>query len=585
MREYENLGFYPENVKTDFSNDIHGICHDENYWYVSHESSIQIVPFGGLDKDLKYVERKQPFGSSIGLLLSKDVYKYYQSNSSTNPVGLKVDGVCFGDIDCYKGYLFVPVFVKNGDEIVDTKILVFSIKTFDCVCCETLCKLDNVKFKKMAWCAINPQDDCLYTSDSILSSSFDGCKSPVMAFKINFENLEKRKYPVFSCVDKNGIALKRKVKTNTNNLEIVPCEFGSEIQAGCFDPFDTLYLCSDSASCQEYGAVSAFTLQRELESTVDKFIRDRAYFIWEEKGRPLQSESDKKKDWFDAVWQINAMVQSGLKKYDGPAYAGLSYEKNGDLDSMNHALVMRTFDEDPFEKVRGISYWDNRRFTNDSDDGLGNRYGNLHVLKIKTGVASTYSMQNFSLRNFETVYEIINYDPKTLKIKYNKVSNRWAIVSRDIIPVKAFETEAEAKNALPLISQFKSLVVIGRCSSNEERYDLCYDVLYERCSNLIKLDDVKKVTIHFDSIQVTHRRCVVENKWKSDCVIAFNLKEKQIFNQSYPKVYFPVHNEDVALLIKEIIMTNSNYSKYIGGYLNYILSSSNRQKDNLYWFD
>lgn len=585
MRKYENLGFSPENAKTDFCNDIHGICHDEYCWYVSQGSAIKKVPADHLNKELCYIEVKQPTITSMEFLKGRNFYKYYQSNSSTTPVGFKIDGLFFGDIDYYKGYLFVPASIKNWDSHTDSHILVFSTKTFDCVCCQPLYKKGSYRFQKMVWCAVNPQDDCLYTSDGILSSSFDGCKSPVMAFKINFENLGKKQIPVFTCVNENGIALKRKVKINTNNPEMVPYNLASGIKAGCFDPFDTLYLYSDSGSRQEHDGVTAFILQRELESTVDKFIRDRAYFIWEEKGRPLQSDDEKKQDWNEAIWQIGAVVQSGLKKYDGPAYAGYACVKNENSDSTDQSLIDLSLNGKQKEEVGGIIYWDNRCYISNADSGFNHKSGNLHILKWKNDNESSFSMQNFALKNFETLYEVISYNPESLEIRYNKVSNRWVIVSRKYIPVKAFDSESEARNALPVFSQFKSLVIIGRCGSNEETHDLIYDFLSERCSKSVDLKSVKREIVHFDSFQVEKMCCIAENKWKSDYAFVMELCNCQKFNEKHQIISLPIHNEDVAPLIKDIIMLESSYSKQNGGYLNYILSSSNRQKDNLYWFD
>ena len=581
MRNYEKLGLSPEKLHTD----IRGICHDEKHWYVSLESSIIKIPAGKLNDVVSFINKVLTNRQLVKSLDGHNLFKLNQTSISSNPVGVSLEGICFGDIDCYKGYLFVPTYVKKGDVVSSPKIFVFSTKTFDCVCCETLYKHGHTPFQKINWCAVNSQDECLYTSDSIVSLSFDGCKSPVMAYKINFDNIAKKSGSVFSCVNDKGVALKRKVGINTNNPDYTPYNIASEIKAGCFDPFDTLYLCSGSGSNQEHDGITAFALQREIESTVDQFIRDRAYYIWVEKGRPIQSDYEKQMDWFEAVWQINAVVQSGLKKFDGPAYAGAACVKMGSSDSTDKSLIDFSLDKNHLEEIRGITYWDLRRYMSDIDIDLSSKYGNLHVLKYQNSPLPTCSMHNYVLSNFETTVEIIDYIPESLKICYNKVSNRWAIVSRDSIPVKAFETEEEAKNALPVFSLFKRLMTVGRCASNDEQHDLCYDFLCLGRSNSTYLKKVKREVIHFDSFKIEKKLCVAENKWKSDYAIVMDLSNYQNFGESYQKIVLPIHSESDGTWIRYNVFNNALYTRQKGGYLNYIKSSSNRQKDNLYWFD
>lgn len=636
MRKYENLGCSPKNVESDLSNGIYGICHDEENWYVSQGSAVKKVPANSLDADLNYVEKKEYVDYHMGLPNGLDLYKYYRTDSDKNPVGFRLKSTIygcqsfFGDLDCFNGYLFIPHYVKKGNEIVESRILVFSTDSFSYMGCQTLYKKDNWRFHKVTWCAVNPIDQCLYTSDSYVSDSFEGASSPVLAFKIDFNNIKFRRGEFFSCINKNGIKLERKV--NVNSKEKVPYLLDAEVRGGCFDPFDTLYLStnsyqedyirnkayylwkdkgspiqSDVASISDWlkateqiatdvengirerEGVTAFALEREKTTSDDEYIQKTAYYIWKSKGSPVyQSEEGRKQDWLNAIGQISFAIQSGMAKADGAAYAGVAYVKTGVSRFTDDSIIDFTFNEKRQEEPKGITYWDYRRYLIDGDKGSAWYDGCLHVVKLKkqgvlTG-ANSFSLQNFALKNIETISPILNYDPKNLKIGQNQATGRYVVMDSST-SIKEFATYSEAKNALPVFAQFTSILLMGRCASNEKQYDLCYDILYDRVPNSYKskLNGVKFETTHFDSFRVECDRNIVENKWNSDYVIVFD--QQNVEDETYQSLVLPVHNTGLTALIDDIISNKSQFSKEKGGNFNYIKSSSNRQRDNLYWFD
>jgi len=627
MRRYENIGFCPKNVNNDFSNGIRGICHDENYWYIAQGSTIKAVPINSLNKDLNYVLK---FDNTVLCPIFCDAqkrnltfYKYVKPNSSI-PSGIKIENVSFGDIDCYKGYIFAPITsVKN----FDTQILIISTRTFDCVSCEILYKKDATPFQKLNWCAVNPLDECLYVSDAYVSTSFEGPSSPVMAFKINFDNIEKQSGTVFSCVNRNGIKLERKVKLNSEERK--PYILDAEVRGGCFDPFDTLYLTTNSnqddyirnkayylwlekgcpiqsiaaskkdwldanseienateAGRPEREGITAFELDRVDISTNEQHIRETAYYLWVAKGRPYQSEEERKKDWAKAIKQVKDTVRSGISKSDGAAFSAVAFVKAGMANYTDDSIIDFSFDDGHLEEPAGITYWDLRRYSKENELGNAWNDGCLHALKLKkTSSASTsFSLQNYVLRNLETTSIVLKYKPYLLTIVKNTASNRYFIMNQSE-PIKEFATYSEASVALKILKNYKSIILMGRCASNEEEYDLCYDVLYERVSEQSEIKDVKYETVHFDCFHVDNLHNVVENKWKSDYEVVLELNDYAKFNESYQRIALPVHNNSVGSLIEDIIANHSSYTNEKGGRLNYIKSSSNRQRDMLYWFD
>lgn len=600
-RIYENLGLSPKKVATNFSNDIQGICHDENQWYVSHGAgsleyeniiggrnfgAIHAVPVGYLGKEIKCTEEKQPEGCMVysnGVLENHRFYKYYDTITKS-PIGIKVGEIHFGDIDYYKGYIFVPVYQNGKEGDVDAQILVFSTKTFDCVWQEVLSK-NNGHFQKHAWCAVNPLDGCLYTSDGHVSSSFDEGSSPVLAYKINFENLEKKRYPVFTCVNKKGIDLRRCTNYRTNpNTE--PYSLDAGMQGGCFDNFDTLYLSSGFGSHQKNDGITAFMLLRDNENSMNEFIQKRAYYIWQEKGCPWQTEEEKRKDWLNATWQICSAFQSGLLKFDGAAVTGLACTKEYSADS----AIDFSFDGDAKvypEEPEGLTYWDLRKYVKKdkvNEDWLN---GTLHAIKLHNNDDSlltgndTYSMQNYVIRKLESPLENITYNPARLTIEYNPISKRWTVLSEEFNPIKEFETKQEAENALLVMRQFKSMKRIGRCSSNEANHDFSYDFLQERVQNSVNTKNVQKESVHFDDLRIDDKTNVATYIWESDYAVLMQLSHFNKFGETYQSLSLPINNNADGTLIGLIYTLIRKEDNYI----NCIKSSSRRIKDNLYWFE
>lgn len=519
----------PNNVKTNFSNDIQGICHDNEAWYISHGAGKDLFDRNhgtihkifinqSLSKDVSAKEGPAETCTvyNHGILENRRISKYY--NDKNDIVGVKVGDIHMGDIDCFNGYIFVPVYQSGTDGSADAQILIFSTKNLDFIWSEILYKKTNTPFHGLAWCAINPNDGCLYTSDSRIRNEFDGSNSPLMAFKINFENLKDRKGPVFTNVTPNGIPLKMP-DGSTFLLK-------AGMQGGCFDPYDNIYLVSGFEEHKANDGVVAFKLNRVLDSVKEKYIQTRAYFIWKEKNCPMQSEADRQKDWNEAKWQIEGAINSGLLRFEEtPKYAEayLRQNKKGILVS----AIDYSFDgESPNiypEEPEGITYWDTRSL--DKENKYNYCKSTLHVLKLtnngsKLLVKDTYSLVNYNITNIDTRNITIKYNPHSLEVKKNPLTNRWTIVSNGTIPVKDFKTETIANEALSVLKQFYELEIIGDTNSTSNTIELGQALLKSPiqsstsqnfASFIFEYDDLDIFGIDLESTEPENNEIITQN--------------------------------------------------------------------------
>lgn len=505
----------PSNVRTNYSNDVQGICHDDNYFYVSHgagggdgrnHGTIHRVNKYSLGKVAKCTERKlnDCIVFNNGKTEYRRFYKYY--NDANEPMGLKVGDIHMGDIDCYRGYLFVPIYQNGDDGSADAQILIFSTKTFDCVWQEILYKQPNQKFDKLAWCAINPKDECLYTSESNISNSFSNGKTPLMAFKINFDNLEKKQGPVFTNVTPNGIKLQ--MPDGSDFL----MEGG--LQGGCFDTFDTIYICSGFMKGRKRNdGVFPFKLNRNLDSVMFKYIQDRAYYIWQRKGCPIQSNTDSLKDWQEAQWQIEDSIRFGkLRHCEVPvsATACMYKDDNGDLTSpidFSFDSANLIFPEEP----EGITYWDLRKYS--FDENLPEYiYSTLHVQRLTNNAKGikkdSFSLLNYNINSMDTTDIVINYNPKTLEIRDNPITSFWTIVSDGYIPVANFTSKDVAKTALKILSQFKQLIIVGEADLPQDEYDISQRftdnglMLLRNPIGIVNMSSLANFTFDYEEVKV-----------------------------------------------------------------------------------
>ena len=188
-----------ESHKAKWTEDFQGMTTDGWYWYLTNGHG-----FGKLRKTP--VEKK--IGTdAVGDVKCKDDYHY-------------------GDLDYYNGYLFLPVYERVPHAqiwIIDANSMA---DDFDARI--DLLKPDGSYIEQLAWCAINPNDGRLYTSEN-------NDLYALYSYEIHLENLHSNR-PVFQ--NPRVVELR--------NYGDTPFESGVAIkesmQGGCFDYYNNLYL-------------------------------------------------------------------------------------------------------------------------------------------------------------------------------------------------------------------------------------------------------------------------------------------------------------------------------------------------------
>lgn len=199
---YTYLFNYPSDREMGWSHELQGVCHDDNNWFFTQNGNIWKFP---LSHDLnKQVKKPSDFSGVI-----KNSYGGYR----------------LGDCDCYGGYLFVPVSLDGSPYIAvfDASNLSYIAKT----------RLDKFgkKFSLVHWCAINPKDGLLYTSDHNVGNDFTDDTSPVMVYEIDFEKIRDR--------SDNFLVYKTFLRLYNATGDRLSRDF---VQGGCFDNENHLHI-------------------------------------------------------------------------------------------------------------------------------------------------------------------------------------------------------------------------------------------------------------------------------------------------------------------------------------------------------
>ena len=181
MLEYKYLGNYPNGKETPWSNKCQGVTHDGQFWYITQTLQLWKIP---ISTDLVFT--KQPAETIVHLL----------------PQSLRDEGYNhFGDLDFWEGYLFISL--ENKSKKRPPSIVLWDTQKFEY--CSTA-KLPSPKKKDIPWCAVNPLEGTLFTSDF-------KCKAELFEYDFNIsknKKLELKYLRTIPLYDKNGLPIKIK---------------------------------------------------------------------------------------------------------------------------------------------------------------------------------------------------------------------------------------------------------------------------------------------------------------------------------------------------------------------------------------
>ncbi len=140
---YKYLGDYPRKERTQWREDLQGVTHDRDHWFFTQQNRLWRIP---VTHDL--CEPLDEHKNSVGI-----------------PGPLRPNYDHFGDLDHRDGFLFIPL-TPNPPIIA-----VFRASDLAYIGCSPLAsdaKAGNVQ-NDAGWCAVNPRNGDLYTSNKYVS--------------------------------------------------------------------------------------------------------------------------------------------------------------------------------------------------------------------------------------------------------------------------------------------------------------------------------------------------------------------------------------------------------------------------------
>jgi len=141
---YDFLGDYPRNREPGWSSDCQGLAHDAGNWFVTQMARIWKFP---VTEDLnRDAPRADPARGIVTAALPRHLRDLGYDH--------------FGDPDCQGNHLLVPL--EQSGERRFPRIVVFDTSTLSYV---TDTEIESTQGKHAPWCAVNPFDHRLYSSD------------------------------------------------------------------------------------------------------------------------------------------------------------------------------------------------------------------------------------------------------------------------------------------------------------------------------------------------------------------------------------------------------------------------------------
>jgi hypothetical protein len=292
FRYYVHTSNYPSDRQLRWTEEIQGVAHDEQNWFISQVNGIWKIPASyDLGRDIP--EQFEDIGISHAPFASG--------------IGERYDHI--GDIDCFGGYIFVPVEDNERDVEVPgmppklypqlpAKVAVYAASTLAFVGSAEL-----QQGRAAPWIAVNPTDGRLYSSN-------DDSVGELLAYR-------------YSIVDANvEIALEMRVNLRDTDGSLL---FLDSIQGGSFSPDGTLYL-----SCEQKG------------------ISTRGIHIFSmPDGTKLNHVFAETDSWFQIDKEIQGMTYWSLEQRNTPKISGELHmmELNNDWPSRDNVHAFWHFRE------------------------------------------------------------------------------------------------------------------------------------------------------------------------------------------------------------------------------------------------
>jgi len=254
---YKYIKQWPKDRENGWSHELNGVCHDDDNWYFTQN---------GKPASLKSKEYGVLWKFPINHRLADKVTTANPAKGILNYDTSKIKGgkkLHYGDLDYYNGYLFVPV-TGGGNPFIQ----VFTAKDLIPVTTQVLKRPDGKYFDSIAWCAINPKDGRLYTSDRHISHNFQSSdKTPFLVYDIDFLKIKER--------NTNFLTFNTAIIPTTSDGKVLDYDY---IQGGCFDFENHLHTTNGSYTgiskkyCNSKGGIFVF----QMPNVINKGVIDTA---------------------------------------------------------------------------------------------------------------------------------------------------------------------------------------------------------------------------------------------------------------------------------------------------------------------
>lgn len=234
---YSYIRQWPKDRENGWSDELQGVCHDNSNWFFAQNGNLWKFPLSHNINDTCKKENR-----------SKGIYK--------NAYGYRL-----GDIDYYGGYLFVPV---TGDGT--PYIAVFNAADLTFVTKQRIERFGSC-FGSVHWCAVNPLDGRLYTSDMNLSNDVRCDTSPIIVYNIDLSRIRAKRsdfltYTTFILIyNASGVRMTREY-----------------MQGGCFDEKNHLHITNGEYTIKggshnysnDRGGISVFSIPEINKNSPEK---------------------------------------------------------------------------------------------------------------------------------------------------------------------------------------------------------------------------------------------------------------------------------------------------------------------------
>lgn len=508
----ENDGNYTLNFQ--------GIATDGTWWYLA----------AGADWEWYHFDMNQP-----------TIYKAPVDFSLNRGLAPCTGDVCYdlpdpknvhvGDLDCFGDYLFVAVY-KYDDGNYDTtkeyneekkkeeevkhyhgQIWILNKHTMERITTVKINKPDGSYVYGTAWCAVNPCDKRLYTSQS---NFYDG---KIYSYKINFDNIQRiengeKNLTIFS--DVREVCL----------YDDCGNPFAKEsMQGGCFDYYNNLYLNSgykDPAKANS--GIQVFKLVCDKDATMQNVLS-------------------------------NTSKEERVKKYE--AYQ--SGDWNGSCSYRNAILIARSVQSGGFtyqfnvkdkEEPEGLVYCD---FNYSSRKPMKQdyvRFGSFHASLLKNSGNVDWEYMWFKHYDHvyrETVEKHVSYS--SLFVVIDSVRGDYKIVDNGIL-VKRFKTSETANKALNVLKNFKKdnrignvIYTIGWLCTSDSNHN--YEFTALRRDKKPSLEDMADWKVEYDP-----QKIIVFGNKEGDPLERYLIRLEDNDGKCY---HFLAHNEKDADRIQNIL--------------------------------